>query len=245
MVSMQGEFCRRAWVVTAGKSSGWLGSRLAGLLLVLALHAGVFYGLWRARLLPAPTDETALFVNFIAPPEEKKTPEPQRPPEPQPKPKPRPIEPPPARQLVAETPVTAPADFVAPAPPPKAEPIQPPVAAAPAPTAAPAPVATTPLPTGPVALSSELSVVCPHHPDQRYPVMSKRLEEAGRVLVQVELSETGQITSAQVQSSSGFVRLDNAALAAVRTWRCTPAIRNGQPVRASALQSFKFELQGN
>jgi hypothetical protein len=28
-------------------------------------------------------------------------------------------------------------------------------------------------------------------------------------------------------------------------WRCTPASRNGQPVRAVALQPFNFILNGN
>ena len=242
---------RRSWGswglgVRAGNANGLLSQRLAGLLLVLALHAGVFYGLWSARLLPAPTDASTLFVSLIAPPQEKKAPEPQRPPEPQPKPKQQPIAPPQPRQLVAETPVTATADFVAPAPPPQPEPIKAPVVLAPAPVAAaPAPAIAAPLPVGPVALSSELSAICPHHPDRRYPSMSIRMEEVGRVVVQVELNEAGQITRAQVQSSSGFERLDNAALAAVRTWRCTPAIHNGQPVRATALQPFKFELKGN
>ncbi len=241
---MLGELGRRGWGVRAGKSDGLLRQRLAGLLLVLALHAGVFYALWSARLLPAPTDTATLFVSFIAPPEEKKSPELQRAPVPPSKQQQRPVAPPQPRQLVAETPVTAPTDPVAPAPPPK--PIQAPVVLAPAPVAAaPVPAIAAPLPVGPVALSSELSVICPHHPDRRYPNMSIRLGEEGRVVVQVELSETGQITSAQVQSSSGFERLDNAALAAVRTWRCTPATRNGQPVRATALQPFKFEFKGN
>jgi protein TonB len=61
----------------------------------------------------------------------------------------------------------------------------------------------------------------------------------------VELDEQGQIDAARVASSSGFARLDAAALAAVRDWRCHPATRNGQPVRAVALQPFKFVLQGN
>ena len=38
---------------------------------------------------------------------------------------------------------------------------------------------------------------------------------------------------------------DEAAIAAIRTWRCNPATRNGRPVRATALQPIKFVLQGN
>jgi len=228
-------------VVTARKSDDLIGQRLAGLLLVLALHAGVFYGLWSARLIPAPTDAVTLFVNFIAPPEEQKQPEPQRPPSPEVLPKPQPMHLPQPRQLVAQTPVIAPTDWVAPAPQPKPEPIQAPVAVA----ATPAPVLAAPLPTGPVALTSELSVACPQRSAPAYPAMSRRRGEQGAVVLGVELSETGAVTTAWVQNSSGFERLDESALAAVRTWRCTPATRNGQPVRARALQPFNFVIQGN
>jgi protein TonB len=66
----------------------------------------------------------------------------------------------------------------------------------------------------------------------------------GVVVLRVELSDTGHVVSAKVQSSSGYFRLDEAALAAVRTWRCTPPTHNGQPVHAVALQPFNFTLQG-
>ena len=61
----------------------------------------------------------------------------------------------------------------------------------------------------------------------------------------VELDDTGRVTSAKVQNTSGFARLDEAALSAVLKWQCTPPTRNGQPVRAVALQPFNFVLQGN
>jgi protein TonB len=61
----------------------------------------------------------------------------------------------------------------------------------------------------------------------------------------VELNEQGNVASARVSTSSGSTHLDEAALTAVKTWRCTPAIRDGQPMRAIALQPFKFVLQGS
>jgi protein TonB len=63
--------------------------------------------------------------------------------------------------------------------------------------------------------------------------------------LRVELDELGKVSAAWVATSSGFARLDEAALAAVRAWRCTPAQRDGQPVRAVALQPFNFILQGH
>jgi protein TonB len=213
--------------------------QLSGLVLVLALHGAALYGLWSARLIPSPKEAATLFVNFIAPPLPLQVEEPKRLPA---SPKPRAIEKPQPRQLVAQTPVTTPTDYVAPAPPVDSAPIQ--AVAALAPVAVP-PAVQTPLPVGPVALSSELSVACPQRSAPNYPVTSRRLGETGVVVLRVELSETGQVAVARVQNSSGFDRLDEAALAAVRTWHCTPPNRNGQPVRATALQPFNFVIQGN
>jgi len=48
-----------------------------------------------------------------------------------------------------------------------------------------------------------------------------------------------------VNKTSGSQRLDEAAIAAVRTWHCHPAMRDGVPVHAVALQPFNFILEGN
>lgn len=200
--------------------------KLAGLLLVAALHAAALWGLWQHRLLPAPQEVTTLFVNFVAPP----APKAAEPPTPTP-PRPRPEARPQPQQLVAAAPLLSPAEYVAPPPP-----TQP----APAIEAPPAPV---PKPAGPVTLGAELSVSCPERTAPAYPLLSRRLGEAGTTVLHVELDEQGHVGSARVATGSGFARLDEAALAAVKTWRCNPAQRNGQAVRAVALQPFKFVLQ--
>lgn len=202
--------------------------RAAGLALVLAMHAGLLWGLWQHRLIPTPQEAMTLFVNFIAPPAPELIPPP-------PKPKPKPIETPKPRQIVATTPVVAPTEFIAPPPPPEPAPL----IVAPPPPAAPAPA----LPVGPVKLASELAVTCPARTAPRYPPASRRLSEEGTVVLRVELDEQGKVCAARVANSSGFARLDAAALDAVRTWQCEPALRAGQPVRAVALQPFKFTLQ--
>ena len=202
---------------------------LAGLFFVIALHAAALYGLWQHRLIPSPQEAMTLFVNFIAPPAPEKKEEPKRPPPP----KPKPIEKPQPRQIVAETRVIAPTDYIAPPPPEKPAP-EPVIQAPP-----------MPLPSGPIALSSELSVACPERSAPAYPAQSRRLGETGVVVLRVELGESGNVALARVDRSSGYPRLDEAALSAVRTWRCLPATRNGQPVRAVAQQPFNFILNGN
>jgi protein TonB len=195
-----------------------------GLLVVGLMHAAALWSLWQHRILAPPVEVTTLFVNFISPPPPAKLAEPKRPP-------PKAIERSPPRQIVADAPVLAPTDYVAPPPPPT------PQATSTAPP--------LPLPSGPVALSSELSVACTERPAPAYPKQSRRLGEAGIVVLRVELDEHGHVAAAKVDTSSGYVRLDDAALGAVRAWRCKPATRNGQPVHAVALQPFNFILQGN
>lgn len=203
--------------------------RAAGLAFVVALHAAALWGLWQHRLLPDAQEAVTLFVNFITPPPPKKREEPKPPPPP----KPRPIEKPQPRQIVAETPVVAPADPVAPPPPPRPAP------------AIEAPPAPPPRPAEPVMLGGELSVACPERTPPRYPHHSRRMGEEGSVVLRVELDEHGNVSTARVATSSGFARLDEAALAAVRGWRCVPPMHHGRPARAVAVQPFNFVLQGS
>ena len=194
--------------------------QIIGLLFVLALHGSALYELWSYRIMPTPDEAITLMVNLINPP----APEQHKPSKAEPpKPKPQPVEPPKPQQLAAETPVVLPEDPVVYAPPP-------PVIEAP------------PLPTQPVVLSGELSVSCPERSPPDYPSLSMRMNEQGRVLLRVVLGEDGRVANAEVKMSSAYRHLDDAALAAVKTWRCNPAVRNGVAVRAIALQPFNFIL---
>ena len=202
------------------RSEAFGAERLAGLAIVTLLHGAALYGLWSHRILVVPDEVVTLFVETITtpPPPPKETPKPAR------LEKPRPVEKPRPQQLVAEAPVLSPAEPVSPPPPPVIE----------APPARPA---------GPMTLGAELAVSCPERSAPAYPPLSRRLGEDGKVVLRAELDEQGHVSAARVATTSGFSRLDEAALAAVRTWRCNPARRDGQPVRAVALQPFKFVLQ--
>ncbi|MDT3705712.1 MAG: energy transducer TonB [Thiobacillus sp.] len=210
--------------------------RTAGLLLVVALHGVVLYGLWAARVIPPPTAAMTLFVNLIEPapipPKPSVTP-PPRPAKPLKRETPPPPEP--HHHLAANTPVVSPTDAVEPPPPPA-------VTEAP-PEPAPLPPAP-PAPPEPVTLGTELALTCPERSPPAYPPLARRLGETGKVVLRVELDETGHVVRAGVLASSGSHRLDAAALAAVRTWRCNPAQRDGQAVRSVATQPFNFTLEG-
>lgn len=216
-------------------------NRAIGLLVVLALHGVVLYALWSARVLAPPAAMTKLFVSFVSP----EPPLPERRTEPPPKPvRPipeRPVPEKPHTHIAANAPIVSPTEAVEP-PPPAAPEVDPPPPPAPPQPAPPQPA--PPQPVGPVTLTTELAVSCAARPPPVYPPLSRRLGETGKVVLRVELDETGRVSAAQVLTSSGFIRLDEAALAAVRSWRCEPARRDGQAVHAMATQPFKFTLEG-
>ena len=232
----------------------WDWNRAVALLVVLAVHGAVLYGLSSVRMIPPPSEAVTLFVTLISPPQPQPkpltAPPPQtpaqpkqaRPPEPprQPRPvereAPRPPEPP-HYHLATEAPVTSPTERTELRPP--AEP------AVDAPESGASDALPSPSPaTGPVTLTSDLALVCTVRNPPPYPSVSRRLGETGKVVLRVELDETGRVGAAKVITSSGHPRLDAAALAAVNTWRCQPPQRDGQAVRSVALQPFEFTLEG-
>lgn len=60
-----------------------------------------------------------------------------------------------------------------------------------------------------------------------YPAISRRLGEQGQVLISALISKDGSATQARIEQSSGFQRLDQAALETVRQWRFVPGRRAG------------------
>lgn len=78
--------------------------------------------------------------------------------------------------------------------------------------------------------------------EPRYPRISRRLNEEGSVVLRVSVDATGAVTDARVEISSGFPRLDEAAVEAVRRWRYTPATRNGVAVATVLPQRVTFRL---
>ncbi len=212
---------------------------LPGLLLVLAFHGAIFYVLWNQKMIPPPEQMVTLFADMIALPVPETAPKtrPEPPPvklQPIKKPEPKP------KQLVAKAPVKPEPVPIVPVEPEPAPVVEQEIV--PEPVVEPAP---TQMQTGPVTLSAELSVSCPTLTAPIYPAISRRMGEEGKLILRVELDENGRIDQARVVDSSGYDRLDNAALEAVKNWQCRPSIRDGQPTRAVALQPFNFVLQGN
>ena len=117
------------------------------------------------------------------------------------------------------------------------------IEAPPAPSPSEQVTAAAPSVAAPETLGNELAVQCPERTPPRYPPQAKQQREQGEVRLRVELDESGRIDHVTVVSSSGSARLDEAARAAIESWRCRPAERGGRPVRAVALQSLAFVIK--
>jgi protein TonB len=81
-----------------------------------------------------------------------------------------------------------------------------------------------------------------NNPGPAYPNMSRRLREIGTVQLRVRVSVTGQPLEIQMAKSSGYGRLDESALVAVKKWKFQPAMRSGSAVEAWVLVPVEFSL---
>ena len=146
----------------------------------------------------------------------------------------------------------------APEPPPPAEPVQHQATAAPAtpPAANPAPDAE-PAPEinlgGTDSLSSLIATgeqLIPAAIDAKfrnrepiYPREAARLGQHGLVVVQAHVAPDGHAEAADIEKSSGYSILDNAARDAIITWHFRPAIESGVPVQSTISIGVDFTLR--
>jgi periplasmic protein TonB len=75
-----------------------------------------------------------------------------------------------------------------------------------------------------------------------YPMLSRRLKEQGTVYVEVLVLKNGKVGQLKLKQSSGFARLDQAALNALRGWTYQPALKLGQPIDFWFVQPVVFNL---
>jgi protein TonB len=161
---------------------------------------------------------------------------PEDPPAEAPPPPPEQSVPPPKAAIVAPVPLVA----IPQAPVMQAPPVAAPVAS---PAPPPKPVALAVTPRGPENVG-ELSAKMISAKPPRYPFDSRRQHEQGTVILSVLLSVDGRVADVSIARSSGFPRLDDAALDAVRNWRWSPMMRDGSAVMVRGMVTIPFILQG-
>jgi periplasmic protein TonB len=81
------------------------------------------------------------------------------------------------------------------------------------------------------------------HAEPAYPTASIRAHEEGTVMLQVLIGPDGRIGDVRLAASSGFERLDAAAIKEVRTWRFAPATRGGRAISMWVSVPVKYELR--
>ncbi|WP_225907005.1 energy transducer TonB [Methyloradius palustris] len=81
-----------------------------------------------------------------------------------------------------------------------------------------------------------------NNPAPSYPPVSHRLSEQGQVMLRVLVSATGEATSVELEKSSQYERLDQAAITAVKKWRFVPAKKNNQALSAYVLVPVRFSI---
>lgn len=155
----------------------------------------------------------------------------------------KPLPAPPPKAPVRKQPVVQPQPVLAVASPAApssfAVPPQPPTPPAPQPVVVPAP---TPTPTPVAIVAARFDADYLHNPKPVYPALSRRLNEEGKVLLKVRVSAQGAALEVAVSKSSGFPRLDAAAMDAVGRWRFVPARRGDEPVDSSVVVPIAFAL---
>jgi protein TonB len=81
-----------------------------------------------------------------------------------------------------------------------------------------------------------------NNPPPVYPRVSRRLREAGIVTLRVFVSPGGAPTIVELEQTSGFARLDESAMEAVRLWKFSPAKSAGMAVGAWVVVPVEFSL---
>lgn len=203
---------------------------------VVLLH--VLGLVWAAQQLsisdPVITPPSVVGV-LVAPevaPEPEPAPPPPKPVPPTPKPEPKPVVKPTPKPTERPEPVRE----VAP------EPVQQTAPTTPAPPAPPVQQAT-PTPEAPAPVTPPRTDAAHlNNPAPQYPALSRRLGEQGRVMLDVYILPDGSVGEIKLNRSSGFPRLDNAALQAVKTWKYVPAKRGDKPIPFWYVQPVSFVL---
>jgi TonB family protein len=83
-------------------------------------------------------------------------------------------------------------------------------------------------------------------PSDSYPLLSVVLGEQGNVTLAIVIAPDGKVADVKVEKSSGFARLDDAAVAAVKSgWLYTPAVKDGQAIACRWRTTVAWAMRGN
>lgn len=188
-------------------------ARIAGLGASLLLQAGFVYAIISG--LAGQIISKLPEELKVAVEQEHITPKPPPPPPPQVDLPPPPVAPPPEINIMTDAPVSPITVTNKPPPPP------PPVHA---------------------AVSTPVSVGRPHVCQQNYPEVSVRLNEEGTTTLSMKVMADGSVSNVTVAKSSGYSRLDDAAVSCAGRWHYKPASQDGNPVEMNWQANVQWKL---
>ena len=143
----------------------------------------------------------------------------------------------------AAAPSQTPQPLVVP-PQPEAQPV---VTVAPAPAEPPTPVPPAPAPSPPappqprLLPASNIAYLVP--PPIEVPLASRRLGEQGLVMLRVRVGVDGLPRQVSLQRSSGYARLDEQAMSAMKQARFEPQTDNGAPIEWIVVAPLQYEIE--
>ena len=212
-----------------GRSPAQARQRRIAIATMLVAHGVAVIGLVNAsRLRDAVVDARPIFLAVVD------TPAPVAPP--------KPLPPPLASKAPPPAQLTLP--LIVPEQPPAPSPVVAQVLPPPPPPAPAAPVDAPPAPAPSLLPKtippSAVQYIVP--PAPLYSRISAKMRESGKAVVRVFIDEAGLPRNVQLAVSTGFARLDDAALAAVRNCRFKPYLENGAAVAGWAAIPIEFEL---
>jgi protein TonB len=88
---------------------------------------------------------------------------------------------------------------------------------------------------------TDLQAAYLRNPPQTYPQGSRMSKEEGLVLLLVSIDSAGEVSDISIKKTSGFSRLDRAALQAVSAWVFKPTTFAGIPVADKVEVPIRFE----
>ena len=101
----------------------------------------------------------------------------------------------------------------------------------------------TPAATGsPASPADSTHLIIIKAPQPAYPMAATKKELQGKVWIQLLISETGDVESADI--ISGDPDLAKAAQEAMKKWKFKPYIHNGKPVKVNTKMPFDFAFKG-
>ena len=105
------------------------------------------------------------------------------------------------------------------------------------PTPSPTPAATA----SPASPGDSTRLIVINAPKPSYPLAAARKELQGKVWIQLLISETGDVESADI--ISGDPDLARSAQEAMKKWKFKPYIHNGKPVKVNTKMPFDFAFK--